>query len=147
MPSGPSRAGAVEAVLASVWFVAMVLGSCASAQQSHEPTTVSVCDVLAAPDEYHGRVTSLRGTITTDYFEYSGIEDSRCPDRVISLGPENLVESGQPALRMSLASVRGNERAHVEATATGVIEWRPGEVPFLVILSRRYSDIEVVEED
>ena len=132
------------------WFVTVAIGlltACASAEGTTTAGVplVGICAILAAPADYDGREISIRGQISTDYFEFSGMRDVACPQRVISLGPQNVVESGLQELETKLAGIRDNPTSHVMATATGVLDWRPGQVPVLVIMARDYSDISIVE--
>lgn len=120
--------------------------ACASPSTDRQEAgaTVSICSILAAPGDYDGREIAIRGQISTDYFEYSGMRDPGCPQRVISLGPQNIVESGLQELEARLGEIRNQPDAHVEVTAIGVLDWRPGQVPVLVIMATRYTDIVVV---
>jgi len=82
--------------------------------------------------------------VRTDYFEYSGLADAGCPHRVISFGPENHVRGGLQDMLTRLQEVRNRPEARVELTVDGVIDHRPGEVPFLIVDEMHFSDIEVV---
>jgi hypothetical protein len=115
--------------------------ACASPQGTHP---ISVCDVLAAPETFDGERVSIRGVVRTDYFEYSGLADARCSRRVISFGPETHVRGGLQEMLTRLQEVRNRPEARVELTVDGVIDHRPGEVPFLIIDEMYFSDVEVV---
>lgn len=115
--------------------------ACASPQGAHP---MSVCDVIASPETFDGQRVSIRGVVRTDYFEYSGLADARCTRRVISFGPENRVRGGLQEMLLRLQEVRNDPDARVELTVDGVIDHRPGEVPFLVIDEMYFTDIEVV---
>ncbi len=118
-----------------------MMAACASPQPV---APISVCDVLAAPEAFNGRTVSMRGIVDTDYFEFSGIADARCNQRVISFGPENRVRGGNEALHSALQTVRDNPDASVEVTVDGVIAHRPGQVPFLIIDEMYFTDVHVV---
>jgi hypothetical protein len=118
-----------------------VLAACASLQR---PGPISVCDILAAPENFDGTTVSVRGIVDTDYFEFSGIADANCYQSVISFSRDNRTPGGLDELLAATESVRGEARERVEVTVHGTVAYRPTEVPFLVIDAVEYSDIDVV---
>jgi hypothetical protein len=117
---------------------------CATSSREHP---ISVCDVLDAPASYDGQRVLIRGVVDTDYFEFSGLADAMCNQKVISFGPENRVRSGLAELLSATQAVRDTPSQRVEVTVDGVIAYRPGQVPFLVIDEMSFSDLEVVPWD
>ena len=130
--------------------VALLLGSCVHANTGESGGDVGadqltdICDIFANPATYSGARIEVRGIVRTDYLEFSGITHADCPSRTIAFGPERHVRDGLSDFLGALERVRG-DRAHVvEVTASGVLSWRPGQAPVLVLDVGDFSGATVV---
>lgn len=109
------------------------------------PAETALCAVLANPAQYYGERVRVRGVVQTDYFEFSGLRDESCPPTFISFGPERSVETGLHELEAALERVRQEPHSVVDVVVDGTIEQRPGQIPNVVLVAHRLSNIHIRE--
>lgn len=119
--------------------------NCASSPRPDEVGPTSICDIVENPSGFAGRSVVVRGQIISDYIERAGIQDRRCPGRILPFGAAYPRPIGNTEFEEKLASVRGVSDAEVELIAEGTVQFHPNEFPRLALIIREFSDIAVVQ--
>lgn len=131
----------ISAVLLGILYLATA--GCALLSAG-DPNQLSVCEVLAAPGDFDGRLITIRGVLVANPTGGLGLTDARCDQGAISFGAESQARSGRSEVQAALLEARGIPNARVMVAANGLIVWRSGETPPLVMLETQYSRPEVV---
>lgn len=101
-----------------------------------------LCQVLAAPAEFHGREVTVRGIFASDYQHGSLLMDPDCDNGLTPYSAHD--EIGKNMLDGALCSEEGGL---VEIAARGRVEARPGEIPNIRFYVSEYSEPRAIAFD
>jgi hypothetical protein len=110
------------------------------------PSPATVCSIFRSPKIFDGRLVNLSGIVFTDYFEYSGIRDSSCSDKLLRFQGSLPLPLGNDRVEDALDKIRSTPSLTVHATVEGVIRYHPNEVPVLVILVSEFSRVRTLNK-
>jgi len=110
------------------------------------PINASICDVVAHPKQYEGKLIRVKGWIESDGIENTTIVDRMCESKGFAVGNTTTAfeQSGIPELQRAIFSGSpGTRSKEIRATIVGVVHQRSEEGPFRTIIPVKVSDITV----
>lgn len=86
---------------------------------------VSLCDVLARPESYSGKLIRFRASVSTDGFEFTTLYDPTCNQGVGPWSSEatDTHEDVKEFNRVVESQSRGAKHQRIEATFTGLFSY------------------------
>lgn len=107
-----------------VLYVGLAFGQ-ASGQPTPIPDMVSLCDVLARPESYSGKLIRFRASVSTDGFEFTTLYDPTCNQGVGPWSSEatDTHEDVKEFNRVVESQSRGAKHQRIEATFTGLFSY------------------------
>jgi hypothetical protein len=125
----------------------MVASVACSAAREPAPE-ISLCQVLAAPSTYDGKLITLRASVESDGRHLTLLTDATCSGSGVGLVVENEIAGGEAATAISKAIAEqrfGAPSKQITGTFTGTFRLHAGEVPSRVLLTRAITDVQIVE--
>src|SRR5438132_13090950 len=109
-------------LLGRALIVVTLLAACSGPESVNQPVapTVRICDVVAAPERYEGRVVSFRARFSSDcYHGYDVITDMQCRYRGLgAYADSSMTPSKRAALYEALCPGSSNYDTDVTAVFT-----------------------------
>jgi hypothetical protein len=102
-------------------------------------TSVDVCELIAQPERFADKQITVRGYISTDYREFSGITGAKCSAKFIATRSSH-EPIGDAELASALEKVRRTDR-HVYVLAVARVSSTPNEVPSIRLVVSKYRVI------
>ena len=112
---------------ALAWLV-LICASHSALSAETPPAFTSLCDIVARPAAYDGKVVRIRASVLSDGIERTVLTDLDCPGLGIvpeSVGPMSKVPGMSELQNAIYRGVPGTTDKHIEATFTGAFDWRP----------------------
>ena len=124
----------------------LVVTSTACSIARDTPAEASVCQLLADPSFYVGKLIVLRAVVESDGLHLTLLTDEACSGAGIGLVVDDDIADGEAAVAMSraIATQRfGAPSKQIKGTFTGIFRLRPGKVPSRVLLTRAISNVQI----
>lgn len=128
-----------------VVVIAATLTCCADGALP-EPSSTSVCEILAAPSRFSGRVVKLSASLKLGY-HYNILMDEHCPKDGITLligEAARTRDDTQPLLKFTDALGVDAQSKRVKGVFEGEIQSHPADVPAVELDLQSVSNIEEI---